>query len=198
MIVLALDTTGGNCSVAVYDSNVGCILGSYFKHLGRGHAEHLMPAIDYVLKDSHLDISQIDRVVTALGPGSFTGVRVSIAVARGISLVLGKPALGVGNIEVLAYSHLATHDGPIMVLISLLRQRIYCQKFSSEGISLSSPVILDYEQARFEVDSFEGGIVGSGLAAIRGIESEGDHLPMDVLSQLGLSRTCVSPSPIYV
>ncbi|MEG8098779.1 tRNA (adenosine(37)-N6)-threonylcarbamoyltransferase complex dimerization subunit type 1 TsaB [Candidatus Liberibacter brunswickensis] len=199
MIVLALDTTGTNCSVAIYDSNSGCIVGSYLKNLKRGHAEHLIPAIDSVLSYSNLDISQIDRVVTALGPGSFTGVRVSISVARGISVALGKPVLGVGNLEVLARSHLNSNPRyPVMVLVSLLHQRICCQKFSLDGIPLFDPIILNYEQARFEVDSFEGEIVGSGLSSIRGIEGEIDILPMDVLSQLGISSDCSSPSPIYL
>ncbi|ACT56902.1 tRNA (adenosine(37)-N6)-threonylcarbamoyltransferase complex dimerization subunit type 1 TsaB [Candidatus Liberibacter asiaticus] len=199
MIVLALDTTGADCSVAIYDSHAGRILGSYFKNLGRGHAEHLMPAIDYALKDSRLEVSQVDRVVTALGPGSFTGVRVSIAVARGISLVLKQPALGVGNLEVLARAHLDSHVGrPIMVLVSLFHQKVCCQKFSLDGVSCSDPVLLNYEQTRSEVDNFEGEIVGSGLSAIRGIENDIDHLPMDVLSRLGITKSSPFPSPIYL
>ncbi|CAL9915869.1 tRNA threonylcarbamoyladenosine biosynthesis protein TsaB [Candidatus Liberibacter solanacearum] len=199
MIVLALDTTGVDCSVIVYDSNANYILGSYFKNLGRGHAEHLIPAIDCALRDSQLDISQIDRIVTALGPGSFTGVRVSIAVARGISLVLGKSAFGVGNLEVLARSHLDTHAGrPVMVLVSLLHKKICRQTFSVDGIPVSEPVLLNYEQTRFEVDNFEGEIIGSGFSVIKGIEGENDHLPMDVLARLGILKTGIAPAPIYL
>ncbi|MBY7648989.1 MAG: tRNA (adenosine(37)-N6)-threonylcarbamoyltransferase complex dimerization subunit type 1 TsaB [Candidatus Liberibacter europaeus] len=199
MIVLALDTTGSNCSVAVYDGKNDCILGSFLKTLGRGHAEHLIQAIDSVLKDSAIDITRIDRIVTSLGPGSFTGTRVSVAVARGFSLVLDKPSCGVSNLEVLARSHLdVDSNSPVMVLVNLLFEKVCLQRFSKEGVPLSDPILLNYGQARCEVESFEGEVIGSGVSAINGIKEEVDTLPIDVLARLGLIKNHISPSPIYL
>ncbi|MBL0848825.1 MAG: tRNA (adenosine(37)-N6)-threonylcarbamoyltransferase complex dimerization subunit type 1 TsaB [Candidatus Liberibacter ctenarytainae] len=199
MIVLALDTTGSNCSVAVYDSDSGCILGSFLQTLGRGHAERLISAIDSALKDAQLDINRVERVITTLGPGSFTGVRVSVSVARGLSLALGAPALGVGNLEVLARSYLDIHfNRPVMVLVNLLFEKICCQIFSVNAVPFSDPILLSHDQARCEVEKFEGAVIGSGVYAMKGMKAKMDCLPMDVVARLGIEKTQSSPSPIYL
>ncbi|AHA27441.1 tRNA (adenosine(37)-N6)-threonylcarbamoyltransferase complex dimerization subunit type 1 TsaB [Candidatus Liberibacter americanus] len=199
MIVLALDTTGADCSVAVYDGNTNRILGSYLKTLGRGHAEHLIHAIDCALKSSAIDITQIDRIVTSLGPGSFTGVRVSIAAARGLSLCLNRPSFGVGNLEVLACSYLDVNSSrPVMVLVNMLFEKFCFQIFSKSAVPLSDPILINYDQACYEIKIFEGEIIGSGFDAINGIKGEDYYFPMDVLARLGMGKTENSPSPIYL
>lgn len=196
MIVLALDTTGADCSVAIYDGNTSLILGSYSKTLGRGHAEHLIYAIDYALKDSELDITQVDRVVTSLGPGSFTGVRVSIAAARGLSLCLNKPSVGVGNLEVLARAYLDVNSSrPVMVLVNILFEKICFQIFSKAAVPLSEPILINYDQACHEIKNFDGEVIGSGVP---GIKEEVGCFPMDVLARLGMTKTQSSLSPIYL
>ncbi|MBA5724100.1 tRNA (adenosine(37)-N6)-threonylcarbamoyltransferase complex dimerization subunit type 1 TsaB [Candidatus Liberibacter sp.] len=199
MIVLALDTTSVDCAVAVYDSDTDCILGSFLKTLGRGHAEYLIQAIDCALKESKLCIAQVERVVTALGPGSFTGIRVSISVARGLSLVLDRPAFGVGNLEVLARARLNIgSDLPIMVVADVLSERVCLQSFSVGAVPLSDPILLTYDQARIYMEKFEGEVIGSGIAAIEGIKGEVDCLPIDVLARLGASTAQASPAPLYL
>src|SRR5690606_16700300 len=82
--VLAIDTALGACSAAVYDAGFGQTLAVQSVAMERGHAEALVPMIERVMDKSRLAFEDLDRVVTTVGPGSFTGLRVGISAARGI------------------------------------------------------------------------------------------------------------------
>ncbi|WP_313529866.1 tRNA (adenosine(37)-N6)-threonylcarbamoyltransferase complex dimerization subunit type 1 TsaB, partial [Shinella sp.] len=86
MIVLAIDTAGTSCSAALYDSNRDVMLGAAGEDIGRGHAERLMEFVDGALAAAGLDLPAIDRIAVTIGPGSFTGIRVGVAAARGLAL----------------------------------------------------------------------------------------------------------------
>src|SRR5256885_1314619 len=94
MRVLAIDTALGACAAAVLDSQAGAILASESVGMLRGHAEAVMPMIARVMDAARCEFAGIDRVAVTVGPGSFTGLRVGIAAARGIALAPGRPAIG--------------------------------------------------------------------------------------------------------
>ncbi len=94
MIVLALDTAGVDCAAALYDSETGRVLAEVCETIGKGHAERLMAMIDEALAASGLALADLDRVAVTVGPGSFTGIRVGVAAARGLALALGIEAVG--------------------------------------------------------------------------------------------------------
>ncbi|MBZ0141385.1 MAG: tRNA (adenosine(37)-N6)-threonylcarbamoyltransferase complex dimerization subunit type 1 TsaB, partial [Pseudorhodoplanes sp.] len=86
MRVLAIDTALEACAAALLDTKRGALLASVSLPMTRGHAEALMPVIETVMRDSGLAFSDLDRIAVTTGPGSFTGLRVGIAAARGIAL----------------------------------------------------------------------------------------------------------------
>jgi tRNA threonylcarbamoyladenosine biosynthesis protein TsaB len=88
MNILALDTSMGACSAALLCAN-GDAPRLYARHveMQRGHAEALMPMVAELLSQGGLGASDLDRIATTVGPGSFTGVRIAIAAARGLALV---------------------------------------------------------------------------------------------------------------
>ena len=90
MRVLAIDTALAACSVAVLDTEYGGILASESTAMVRGHAEALLPMLKRVMDQAGLGFSDIDRIAVTTGPGSFTGLRVGIAAARGIALAADK------------------------------------------------------------------------------------------------------------
>ena len=94
MRVLAIDTALAACSAAVLDTDYGGIIASESLPMARGHAEALMPLLARVMQDAGMAFRDIDRIAVTTGPGSFTGLRVGIAAARGIALAAGKPAVG--------------------------------------------------------------------------------------------------------
>ena len=107
MLVLAIDTALAACSAAVLDTADGGILASESLPMTRGHAEALMPLIARVMADSGTGFPDLDRVAVTTGPGSFTGLRVGIAAARGIALAAEKQAVGISTLYAYAAPHIA-------------------------------------------------------------------------------------------
>jgi tRNA threonylcarbamoyladenosine biosynthesis protein TsaB len=102
MLCLALDTAGPNCAVALAAAGRSDPIARAEALIGRGHAEHLMPLIERVLSESGTPFADLGRVAVTVGPGSFTGIRVGVAAARGLALALAIPAVGVGSLVALA------------------------------------------------------------------------------------------------
>ena len=102
-LVLALDTSGPSCAAALarMDGPELRILASRTEVMERGHAERLVPLVGELLGEAGLSWSDLGRVGVTTGPGSFTGVRVGIAAARGLALALGIPAIGIGTLDAL-------------------------------------------------------------------------------------------------
>jgi tRNA threonylcarbamoyladenosine biosynthesis protein TsaB len=130
MRVLAIDTALAACSAAVLDTEDGGTRGSESRAMIRGHAEALVPLIGRVMQQSKLDFADIDRVVVTTGPGSFTGLRVGIAAARGIALAASKPAFGVSTLSAYAAPHLAGGGhAPVVAAIDARHGHVYLQVF---------------------------------------------------------------------
>ena len=91
MRVLAIDTSTHLCSTGIWDAKSGVLVSEASDDIGTGHAELLMEQVRSCLKDARLNLADIDLFAVSLGPGSFTGVRVGIAAARGFALSLSKP-----------------------------------------------------------------------------------------------------------
>lgn len=99
MNILSLDTSGDRCSVCVYD---GTPRTQYaFRH-DRRLSERLPGAVEYVLNDAGLTLHDIDAFAVGLGPGSFTGVRVGVTMAKVWAMALQKPVVGVSSLDALA------------------------------------------------------------------------------------------------
>jgi tRNA threonylcarbamoyladenosine biosynthesis protein TsaB len=98
-VLLAIDTSTSRAGIAVYD---GDVLAESVWQAGRDHGRLLMPAIDETLHRLDRRPAELTAVAAARGPGSYTGLRVGLAVATGLAVALGIPAYGVGSLEVLA------------------------------------------------------------------------------------------------
>lgn len=125
MIVLALDTCLNACSVAVMDGEQ--VLAHASEVMARGHQERLAPMARRVMIDAGLGFPQLQRIGVTLGPGSFTGLRVGLAFAKGLASALSIPAVGVGTLEALA----AEGDGLVFAVIDARRDQLYLQAFEA-------------------------------------------------------------------
>ncbi|MBL3701620.1 tRNA (adenosine(37)-N6)-threonylcarbamoyltransferase complex dimerization subunit type 1 TsaB [Sulfitobacter sp. BDSS02] len=97
---LAFDTSAGHCAAAVLRD--GEIVIAKGEDMTRGQAERLVPLLEEVLAEAGLAWSDIDRIGVGVGPGNFTGIRISVATARGLALGLGVPAIGVTTFDAIA------------------------------------------------------------------------------------------------
>ena len=95
--VLAFDTSAAHCAAALLCN--GAILGSTFETMQKGQAEALVPLIQTLLVETQTNLHKIGRIGVGLGPGNFTGIRISISLARGLGLSLGCPVIGVDSFE---------------------------------------------------------------------------------------------------
>ena len=139
MNLLAIDTALEACSVGVAAGGATPVLRSEI--IGRGHAERLFAMIEGAMAEAGLAPTALDRIAVTVGPGSFTGIRVGIAAARGLALVIGCPVIGIGTLEALAEAA-RQRAGRVAVLavIDAKRDEVYAQAFDAGGAALSEPM----------------------------------------------------------
>jgi tRNA threonylcarbamoyladenosine biosynthesis protein TsaB len=101
MHILAIDTSNQALGVAIMKENE--VIGEIRTNISKNHSVRLMPAIDYVMKEVNLTPDQLDKVVVAKGPGSYTGVRIGLTTAKTLAWSLNIPIVGVSSLEGLAY-----------------------------------------------------------------------------------------------
>jgi tRNA threonylcarbamoyladenosine biosynthesis protein TsaB len=148
MLVLAIDTALEACSAAVLESDSDAILARESLPMARGQAEALMPLVARVMDESGATFAALDRVAVTVGPGSFTGLRVGIAAARGIALASGKLAVGVSTLAVFAAPHLAADDSAsVVAAIDARHDHVYLQVFGPGGTVLVEPRIAPVSEA---------------------------------------------------
>ena len=167
MIVLALDTCLDACSVAVWAD--GRVLASRSEPMRRGHQERLAVMAEATMAEAGLAFSALDRIGVTLGPGSFTGLRVGLAFAKGLGVALDRPVVGVGVLEALAEG---AGDGFVAAAIDARRGQVYLQLFAS-GRPLMAPDVLAVEIAAARLTEICGGgpatLVGPGAALLAGV-----------------------------
>jgi len=129
MKILALDTALDACSVAISDGD--SILAFSHEERTRGHAETLLPTIKSLMKQSGLSFNELDMIAVSVGPGTFTGLRIGLAAARGLAIAAQIPCTGITTLTALAasVSPEIAKGRPILPVIDARRKEIYTQTF---------------------------------------------------------------------
>ena len=127
--ILALETSARAVSAAVSDG--GKILASGYQDTGLTHSRTLMPIVEHILKNSDLCMGDMDAVAVAVGPGSFTGIRIGVASAQGLAFGAEIPCIAVSTLAAMARS-VAFLDGLIVCAIDARRQQVYNALFSAK------------------------------------------------------------------
>jgi tRNA threonylcarbamoyl adenosine modification protein YeaZ len=132
MKVLAIDTSANLCAACVKDTGE---LGRAVRNLGKGHAEHLMAVIDEALSAAATTYAELELIAVAVGPGSFTGIRVGVAAARGLALALKIPSVAVTTLDLSDYWEYRR----LLELIDLLGDGAMVQRFVALGSGSADP-----------------------------------------------------------
>lgn len=220
MNILAFDGCFGAVSAAIRrQSLIGqWVQNEAFETSSGANAERLFHVISVVLDEAGLSLPEVDRIAVTLGPGTFTGVRVGMAAARGLALATGKPVVGTSSLSVIAAHALRLspdlHAEPLVVAVDARRGALYVQSFGPRRTQLSEPMILTPEEAArricdLVVASDRIYVVGSGAAAVadalqaHGREARIQHT--DIQPHAGaLARLATdlpplaNPAPIYL
>jgi len=208
MRILAFDTTLGACSAAVFDSGAGRLLAHAFEPMARGHAEALVGMVQGVLGRSNVAIGEIDRIAVTLGPGTFTGVRIGLSLARGLKLAQGTPVCGLTSLEAIRLNVEDNPEGrPIACLIDARRGEFYLAAWSAEGVKLVAPCAVRHEEA-VDLVPPECLVLGTGADRLIEIVEDGDFqrarapdLPDAARiaeAAVGLTPRDEPPRPVYL
>jgi tRNA threonylcarbamoyladenosine biosynthesis protein TsaB len=136
--ILSIETSTATCSVAIHEEGTLVSL-SELKEPG-AHAERLMLLVEEVISDSKLEFADLDAIAVSEGPGSYTGLRIGVSTAKGLSFGLGKPLLGINTLKALA-SAVPTYEGDLVIpVLDARRMEIYREVFdfrldSVEGLN---------------------------------------------------------------
>ena len=164
MILLAVDTALGACSVALLDD--GKVLAHIFESMDRGHAERLAPMVDEAMKKAATDFVALDRLAVTTGPGTFTGQRVGLAFMRGLRLALRRPLTGVTTLEVMAAAAKAeTGKTKAAALHDARREEGYLLLQQDETV-IQQPVVMPFADAVQAIRTFGAcALAGTGAQA---------------------------------
>jgi tRNA threonylcarbamoyladenosine biosynthesis protein TsaB len=198
MIVLGLDTCLNACSVAVTDD--GRVLAAASEVMARGHQERLAPMAERVMAEAGLPFSSLQRIGVTVGPGSFTGLRVGLAFAKGLAAALAIPAVGVGTLEALAAEGADADetDGLVFAAIDARRDQLYLQAFEA-GRPLMAPDVLPVEIAAARVIEIAQGraltLVGSGGPLLAEVAPGARMVPAEGVDARHVARLALSREP---
>ena len=211
MRVLAIDTALEACSAAVLDTEQPAAAAHESLPMQRGHAEALMPLIARVMERTGLAFAALDRIAVTTGPGSFTGLRVGLAAARGIALAAGKPAIGLSTLAAYATPLVAadaTH--PVVAAIDARHGQVYIQVFGPGGRTVVPARVAPLREALRVSTTGGPALIGTGARLLAEAWPAGEQPPrlidargapdIEWVARLGAAADDIGtpPKPLYL
>ncbi len=191
MLILSLDSAGSGCSACVWRD--GDILAEASEHMQRGQDQRLMPLILEVMKQANAEFDALDRVAVTRGPGSFTGLRIGLAAARGMGLAASKPVIGIDRFSIFR-EQTKTASQNLLVVIESRRAELYCRFYPASGAA-HEPNMMTREEITVFLDKNENTVVAGDV--------DGAHANEVTVCALLASRADVKdsafhPRPLYI
>lgn len=130
MLILSLDSASHGCSAAVWRD--GKVLAENAEYMERGQDQRLMPLIMDTMKQAAVPFNELDRIAVTRGPGSFTGLRIGLAAARGIGLASTKPVVGIDRFAIFHARNMAANKN-LLVILQSKRKELFCRFYPPQG-----------------------------------------------------------------
>jgi tRNA threonylcarbamoyladenosine biosynthesis protein TsaB len=122
------------------------------------HGERMLPLVEELLSEAGWALNSLDRIGVGVGPGSFTGLRIGVALAQGIALGLDRPVVGVGSLQAMAFAS-PPSDGPTIAVLDARHDEYFVALYSSTGTELVSPRTIPQAGAEQTLLELAGGPV---------------------------------------
>ena len=203
LTLLGIDTSGKTASVAVCKED--SVLAQTTVYTKLTHSQVILPICKEVLKNAGMELSQIDGIAAAAGPGSYTGLRIGIAAVKAMCFALGKPCIGISTLEALAHN-VSVHKGIICAVMAARLDLVYCAVFRSDGRTISRITedgILSLDELKARLETMDGDIITVGDAADKltgeGFAASPPHLKLQLASSLcaaGFGKELCSPDEL--
>ena len=182
--VLALDSSGLVASVAIVEGNgfESCLLAEYTVNYKKTHSQTLLPMLDEIVQMTELELDTIDAIAVAAGPGSFTGLRIGSATAKGLGLALEKPLVAVPTLDGLAYNLCGT-EKIICPLMDARRNQVYTGIYEfSRGLlrRIEPPMAVDIQEIAEKLCALQRDVIFLG----DGVPVYGHRLTEILLTEL--------------
>ncbi|MEH7374347.1 tRNA (adenosine(37)-N6)-threonylcarbamoyltransferase complex dimerization subunit type 1 TsaB [Neobacillus drentensis] len=136
MTILAIDTSNYALGVALLEDNQ--VLGEYITNLKKNHSVRIMPAIQTLMKDCEEVPGDLTKIVVAKGPGSYTGVRIGVTIAKTLAWTLNIPLVGISSLEILASGVGRYFDGYVSPLFDARRGQVYTGLYQYQNDELQT------------------------------------------------------------
>jgi len=189
--VLGFDTSAAHCAAALLYGNT--LIESHHEDMEKGQAERLVVMLEELLARHGISWHDLAAIGVGTGPGNFTGIRISVAAARGLALALGIPAIGVTGLEARAYGL----PRPLAVVQDARRGEIYVQHFGPD-----TPPELTTLEALPKDLAARMPLVGSGAALIAGAMILPEAMPFpEAIARIASERRTEKgprPAPLYL
>ncbi|MBR5360248.1 MAG: tRNA (adenosine(37)-N6)-threonylcarbamoyltransferase complex dimerization subunit type 1 TsaB [Lachnospiraceae bacterium] len=190
-MILSIDSSGLTASVALIDTEKDIAIAEYTVNLKKTHSETLLPMIDAIYRLTGLDKADTHAVAVAAGPGSFTGLRIGGAAAKGIASALDIPVIPVPTVDGLAYNCFG-YGGYICPVMDARRGQTYTGIYLNEGYELKTVLrqcAISIEEVISRLNNCEKEVMflGDGVPVFRGILDE--KLTVDhIYAPAGMNR----------
>lgn len=200
MRLLALDTCLNACSVALVRDDA--VLSVASEPMSRGHQERLALMVREVMAAADAGFDSLDRIAVTLGPGSFTGLRVGLAFAKGLGAALSIPVIGVGTLEALAAS--APEAEEVAAIVGGKRGQAFLQIFRA-GAALSAPANVAVEALEAALGPLgpQATLVGPGVDLLTALRPAAPSRRLEAadpaaIARLARTRAPGGLSPLYL
>lgn len=174
MKILGLDSSGIVASVAVVEDDI--LVAEYTVNYKKTHSQTLLPMLDEIAKMTELDLNTIDAIAVAAGPGSFTGLRIGSATAKGLGLALKKPLVAVPTVEGLAYNLYDT-QGLICPIMDARRKQVYTGIYRFEDhrlVTVEDQMAVPMEEMITKLNAYQQPVtfLGDGVSVFKDLIAE--------------------------
>lgn len=204
MKLLAIDTAMAACSVAVIDSARPLPLASRFAAMERGHAEAVAPMVEAAMAEAGIAFGELERIAVTTGPGTFTGVRIGLSLARGFGVALNIPVVGLDSLTAIARN---LREGPLLVAADARKDEVYAALFDAELQCVQPPAVMALADAAKDLPS-GAAVIGTAAGMVIAASGRSDlvratagDLPVAAnFAQYaaGLPQPATPPSPLYL
>ncbi|MFD9907931.1 tRNA (adenosine(37)-N6)-threonylcarbamoyltransferase complex dimerization subunit type 1 TsaB [Streptomyces sp. NPDC059063] len=201
MLLLALDTATPAVTVALHDGT--SVVAASSQVDARRHGELLLPAVDRVLADAGVRLDAVTAVVTGVGPGPYTGLRVGLMTADTFGLALGVPVHGVCTLDGLAYAS-GIEEGPFVVATDARRKEVYWARYADPRTRVGSPAVDRPGDIAADVAGLPAVGAGATLYPDAFPDARGpEHVSAAALASLAAERLAageelLEPRPLYL
>ena len=182
-VILAFDTSTPSCDAAVLRGSQ--ILVHRSEPMQKGQAERILALCQDLLAEAGVKQHDLSALGVGIGPGNFTGIRISVSAARGLALGLNIPSVGVSTFQALHYGS----EGPCACAVDARRGQIYLQNFDAAGVA-QDPVLVDPDHE----PTYQGTLIGQGGVAAQYPRA----VAIAHVARINYPTSTMRPAPLYL